>query len=98
MFGEMLAEGRTKSPEQAHEYAEIIWRESVRLGRLIDNVLDFAKIERGKEVYEFADGWIPIEPIRSQRCARGSTKYTRSSDASTTPTEANAHHGLLKIR
>jgi two-component system, OmpR family, phosphate regulon sensor histidine kinase PhoR len=55
MFGEMLAEGRTKSPEQAHEYAEIIWRESVRLGRLIDNVLDFAKIERGMVVYEFAD-------------------------------------------
>ncbi|MBA3539952.1 MAG: hypothetical protein H0T79_10015, partial [Deltaproteobacteria bacterium] len=55
MFGEMLAEGRTKSPEQAHEYAEIIWRESVRLGRLIDNVLDFAKIERGKNVYEFTD-------------------------------------------
>jgi two-component system phosphate regulon sensor histidine kinase PhoR len=54
MFGEMLAEGRTKSPEQAHEYAEIIWRESVRLGRLIDNVLDFAKIERGMGVYEFA--------------------------------------------
>lgn len=55
MFGEMLAEGRTKSPEQAHEYAEIIWRESVRLGRLIDNVLDFAKIERGKGGYEFAE-------------------------------------------
>jgi len=55
MFGEMLAEGRTKSPEQAHEYAEIIWRESVRLARLIDNVLDFAKIERGMGVYEFAD-------------------------------------------
>jgi two-component system phosphate regulon sensor histidine kinase PhoR len=55
MFGEMLAEGRTKSPEQAHDYAEIIWRESVRLDRLIDNVLDFAKIERGMGVYEFAD-------------------------------------------
>ncbi len=55
MFGEMLAEGRTKSPEQAHEYAEIIWRESVRLGRLIDNVLDFAKIERGMGAYEFED-------------------------------------------
>jgi two-component system phosphate regulon sensor histidine kinase PhoR len=55
MFGEMLAEGRTKSPEQAHEYAEIIWRESVRLSRLIDNVLDFAKIERGMGVYEFAE-------------------------------------------
>ncbi|MBA3456599.1 MAG: HAMP domain-containing histidine kinase [Deltaproteobacteria bacterium] len=55
MFGEMLAEGRTKSPEQAHEYAEIIWRESVRLGRLIDNVLDFAKMERGMGVYEFGE-------------------------------------------
>jgi two-component system phosphate regulon sensor histidine kinase PhoR len=55
MFGEMLANGRTKSPEQANEYAEIIWRESVRLGRLIDNVLDFAKIERGMGVYEFAE-------------------------------------------
>ena len=47
MFGEMLAQGRTKSPEQAHEYAEIIWRESV---------LDFAKIERGADMYEFEDG------------------------------------------
>ncbi|MBL9020233.1 MAG: HAMP domain-containing histidine kinase [Myxococcales bacterium] len=55
IFGEMLAEGKTKSPEQAHEYAEIIWRESVRLGRLIDNVLDFAKIESGRGAYEFAD-------------------------------------------
>jgi two-component system phosphate regulon sensor histidine kinase PhoR len=55
MFGEMLATGRTKSSEQAHEYAEIIWRESVRLGRLIDNVLDFAKIERGADMYEFED-------------------------------------------
>ncbi len=55
MFGEMLANGRTKSSEQATEYAEIIWRESVRLGRLIDNVLDFAKIERGMGVYEFAE-------------------------------------------
>ena len=55
MFGEMLANKRTKSPEQATEYAEIIYRESVRLDRLIENVLDFAKIERGMGVYEFAE-------------------------------------------
>ncbi len=63
MFGEMLALGRTKSPEQAHEYAEIIWRESVRLGRLIDNVLDFAKMERGMDVYEFGDDVDVIETV-----------------------------------
>lgn len=56
MFGEMLAMGRTKSPAQATEYAEIIRRESVRLARLIDNVLDFAKIEKGLDVLEFAEG------------------------------------------
>jgi len=56
MFGEMLALGRVKTPAQATEYADIIWRESVRLARLIDNVLDFAKIERGKDVYEFGEG------------------------------------------
>ncbi|MEZ4404149.1 MAG: HAMP domain-containing sensor histidine kinase [Kofleriaceae bacterium] len=56
MFGEMLASGRVRGPAQATEYAEVIWRESVRLARLIDNVLDFAKIERGVDVYEFADG------------------------------------------
>jgi two-component system phosphate regulon sensor histidine kinase PhoR len=56
MFGEMLALGRVRGPEQATEYADVIWRESVRLARLIDNVLDFAKIERGVDVYEFAEG------------------------------------------
>jgi two-component system phosphate regulon sensor histidine kinase PhoR len=56
MFGELLALGRTKSAGQATEYAEIIWRESVRLARLIDNVLDFAKIERGVNAYEFGEG------------------------------------------
>jgi len=56
MFGEMLALGRVKSQAQGTEYAEIIWRESVRLARLIDNVLDFAKIERGVDAYEFTEG------------------------------------------
>jgi two-component system, OmpR family, phosphate regulon sensor histidine kinase PhoR len=55
MFGEMLALGRVKGQAQATEYAEIIWRESVRLARLIDNVLDFARIERGGGGYEFAN-------------------------------------------
>ncbi len=56
MFGEMLHMGRTKSPAQASEYAGIITRESTRLARLIDNVLDFARIERGADVYEFVEG------------------------------------------
>ena len=39
----------------ATEYAGIIWRGACGSRRLIDNVLDFAKIERGWAVYEFAE-------------------------------------------
>lgn len=56
MFGELLALGRTSDEKTAREYAEIITRESDRLARLIDNVLDFARIERGKPAYEFHQG------------------------------------------
>ena len=53
MFGELLSLGRTNDAKTTREYAEIITRESDRLSRLIDNVLDFARIERGKPAYEF---------------------------------------------
>ena len=58
MFGELLAMGRSSDPGTAKEYAEIITRESDRLSRLIDNVLDFSRIERGKAAYDFAPGYL----------------------------------------
>jgi len=56
MFGELLATGKHKGAESSKEYAEIITREAERLSHLIDNVLDFARIERGKASYHFAEG------------------------------------------
>src|SRR5262245_14859048 len=56
MFSELLALGKLKTPEKGKEYAEIITREAERLARLIDNVLDFARIERGKAAYDFKMG------------------------------------------
>jgi two-component system phosphate regulon sensor histidine kinase PhoR len=56
MFGEMVATGRHKGEETAREYGAIITRESERLAHLIDNVLDFARLERGKASYDFAEG------------------------------------------
>jgi two-component system, OmpR family, phosphate regulon sensor histidine kinase PhoR len=56
MFGEMVATGRHKGEEAAREYGGIITRESDRLSHLIDNVLDFSRIERGKSSYHFAEG------------------------------------------
>jgi two-component system phosphate regulon sensor histidine kinase PhoR len=56
MFGELIATGKHKGEGSAREYAGIITRESERLAHLIDNVLDFARLERGKASYNFAEG------------------------------------------
>jgi len=56
MFGEMLATDRVPSADKRRQYLDIIVRESERLTALIDNVLDFARLERGRTSYEFAAG------------------------------------------
>ncbi|MBM4357179.1 MAG: HAMP domain-containing histidine kinase [Deltaproteobacteria bacterium] len=56
MFGEMLLTGRVPNDDKRREYLQIIVGESERLTALIDNVLDFAKVERGKDAYDFAEG------------------------------------------
>jgi len=47
MFADLLAEGRVTEPERQLTYLKIISAESARLTRLINNVLDFARQERG---------------------------------------------------
>lgn len=56
MFAEMLQSGRVGSDAKRQEYLDIIVRESERLSALIENVLDFARLERGRGSYEFTEG------------------------------------------
>ncbi len=53
MFSELLAMKQVKEPEKIAHYHEIILKETERLTALIDNVLDFSRIERGKNEYHF---------------------------------------------
>jgi signal transduction histidine kinase len=55
MFAELLAEGRINEPAKQRNYLGIITAEAARLTRLINNVLDFARLERGEKKYNFAD-------------------------------------------
>lgn len=98
MFGELLAMGRVKSPEQSVEYAEIIRRESARLSSLIDNVLDFAKIERGVAPYDFVPDQDMAEVVervleicrpRAEQ-AKMSIEYEASEELPTTRLDSNA--------
>ena len=54
MFSEILRNSK-QSPEKQEEYLSIIEGESDRLTRLINNVLDFAKIEKGIKEYNFTE-------------------------------------------
>ncbi len=56
MFAEMLQTGRVSSEDKRQQYLDIIVSESERLSALIENVLDFARVERGRQAYEFAEG------------------------------------------
>jgi signal transduction histidine kinase len=53
MFSELLAEGRVADPAKQRSYLHIISAEAARLTRLINNVLDFARLERGEKKYNF---------------------------------------------
>jgi len=61
MFGETLEMGRVTDEGRRQEYYRVITREGERLSRLIDNVLDFSRIEGGRQTYDMAP--TPVEPL-----------------------------------
>ena len=55
LYAETLELGRISSPGKHQEYYEIIRKESERLTSLINNILDFSRIESGKKEYSFRE-------------------------------------------
>ncbi|MBN2418164.1 MAG: HAMP domain-containing histidine kinase [Deltaproteobacteria bacterium] len=55
MFAELLLEERVKDQEKKNKYLGIIVSESRRLTRLVNNVLDFSRLEQGKKKYNFEE-------------------------------------------
>jgi len=56
MYADMLREGWVKDDAQARDYFALISSESERLARLVNNVLDFSRLERGKKSFEMRVG------------------------------------------
>ena len=55
LMAERLDEGRVESKDQQRDYFRFIREETQRLGSLIENVLDFARIEQGRKTYVFEE-------------------------------------------
>jgi len=64
LYAETLELGRLTAKEKYQEYFRIIREESERLSALINNILDFSRIEAGRKEYEFKETNLP-ELIRS---------------------------------
>ncbi|HSD47479.1 MAG TPA: HAMP domain-containing sensor histidine kinase, partial [Pyrinomonadaceae bacterium] len=55
LYAETLELGRITTNEKKHEYYSIIRKESERLTALINNILDFSRIEAGAKEYDFRE-------------------------------------------
>jgi signal transduction histidine kinase len=55
LYAETLELGRLTAKEKYQEYFRIIREESERLTALINNILDFSRIEAGRKEYEFQE-------------------------------------------
>jgi signal transduction histidine kinase len=53
VFGEFFKLGWVKEPEKIQEYGGYIENESRRLTQLVNNILDFSRIESGGKTYQF---------------------------------------------
>ncbi len=67
---ETLEMHRVSSPEQTEKFVRLIGRETRRLNQLVDNILDFARLEAGQRVFKFTDvdlGEVVHETLDSYR-------------------------------
>ncbi|HYV29257.1 MAG TPA: ATP-binding protein, partial [Candidatus Eisenbacteria bacterium] len=53
LMAEGLERGKIQEPQKQNEYFRFIVQECRRLSSLIENVLDFSRIEQGRKLYEF---------------------------------------------
>ena len=51
MYAELLGEKRIEDPDKQRSYLKVIIRESQRLTRLVNNVLDFSRLEQGRRKF-----------------------------------------------
>lgn len=93
MFSELLAEGKVADATQRQQFLHIISQETARLTRLINNVLDFARMERGEKKYNLARcDLVPVltETVAAYRPQLEASGFTVTMTAPPTPVWVDA--------
>ena len=71
-YSEMLVDGKITDPARRQQYLETLHREAVRLAHLINNVLAYSGLERGRRVTDL--GPLPVGPLLEGMRARLSAR------------------------
>lgn len=98
MFAEMLAEDRVAEPDKRRQFHQIIASEASRLTRLINNVLDFARLERGEKKYQFAEldlAALVAETVAAYRPHLESAGFTLTSELPANPVPVRGDRDAL---
>ena len=75
LFAETLELGRVRTPERAQEYYQIINGEAKKLTRLIENMLDFSRMEAGLRPYRMEPA--DLGEIVTRVLARMETQFSQ---------------------
>jgi signal transduction histidine kinase len=98
MFADMLAEDRVTEPDKRRQFHQIIASEASRLTRLINNVLDFARLERGEKEYQFAEHdltTLVAETVAAYRPHLESAGFTLACDLPSSPVPVRGDRDAL---
>jgi len=87
LFAETLELGRVRTPERAQEYYRIINGESKKLTRLIENILDFSRMEAGLRPYRIEPA--DLSESLNKVLSRMETQFSQGNFTVTPKIEAN---------
>lgn len=90
LYSELLEQGRVKDDVKRSEYLRTISRETQRLARLVNNALDFSRLEQGRKKYQLEPVDVRAELIRivdTQRPRFAELPLTVSTDFPRDPLE-----------
>lgn len=81
LYSEMLADGLVKDPAKRQSYLETLTTEADRLGHLVENVLSYSRLERGKGSdgrirTTLTDLLVRVEPRLHQRVSTAGASFS----------------------
>ena len=96
LFAETLELGRVRTPERAQEYYRIINGEAKKLTRLIENILDFSRMEAGLRPYRMEPA--DLSESLTKVLARMETQFSQGNFTVTPKIEADLPRVLADER